>query len=57
MFMSSGLLMDWIGHRVRVANAERSVAELQRLLTVYTYPCTVKPMKRRDLERALRQLG
>ncbi len=34
-----------------------SVAELQRLLTVYTYPCTVKPMKRRDLERALRQLG
>jgi mRNA interferase HicA len=29
----------------------------QRLLTVYTYPCTVKPMQRRDLERALRQLG
>jgi mRNA interferase HicA len=37
--------------------AQRSVAEIQRLLTVYTYPCTVKPMKRRDLERALRQLG
>src|SRR5262249_60928571 len=34
-----------------------SVAETQRLLTVYTYPCTVKPMKRCDLERALRQLG
>jgi len=34
-----------------------SVAETQRFLTVYTYPCTVKPMKRRDLERALRQLG
>jgi mRNA interferase HicA len=33
------------------------VAETRRLLTVYTYPCTVKPMKRRDLERALRQLG
>ena len=39
------------------AEARRSVAEIQRLLTVYTYPCTVKPMKRRDLERALRQLG
>ena len=37
--------------------AQRSVAEIQRRLTVYTYPCTVKPMKRRDLERALRQLG
>ena len=33
------------------------LAEIQRPLTVYTYPCTVKPMKRRDLERALRQLG
>jgi mRNA interferase HicA len=39
------------------AHRGRSVAETQRLLTVYTYPCTVKPMKRRDLERALRQLG
>jgi len=39
------------------ADAQRSVAETQQLLTVYTYPCTVKPMKRRDLERALRQLG
>jgi mRNA interferase HicA len=34
-----------------------SVAETQQLLTVYTYLCTVKSMKRRDLERALRQLG
>jgi len=33
------------------------VSETQRFLTVYTYPCTVKSMKRRDLERALRQLG
>ena len=33
------------------------MAETQRLLTVYTYPCTVKPMKRRDLERTLRQWG
>ena len=33
------------------------MAETQRLLTVYTYPCTVQLMKRRDLERALRQLG
>ena len=39
------------------AHRQRSVAETQRLLTMYTYPCTVKPMKRRDLERALRQLG
>ena len=36
---------------------QRSVSETQRFLTVYTYPCTVKSMKRRDLERALRQLG
>jgi len=39
------------------AHWERSVAETQLLLTVYTDPCTVKPMKRRALERALRQLG
>ena len=39
------------------AEPQRSVSETQRLLTVYTYPCTVKPMKRRDVERALRQLG
>jgi mRNA interferase HicA len=39
------------------AEARRSVAETQQLLTVYTYPCTVQSMKRRDLERALRHLG
>ena len=39
------------------AHRRRSVSETQRFLTVYTYPCTVKSMKRRDLERALRQLG
>ena len=33
------------------------MAEIRPLLTVYTYLCIVKPMKRRDLERALRQLG
>ena len=33
------------------------MSETQRFLTVYTYPCTVQFMKRRDLERALRQLG
>ena len=33
------------------------MAETQRLLTLYTYLCTVKPMRRRDLERSLRQLG
>ena len=33
------------------------MAQTLQLLTVYTYPCTVKPMKRRDLERARSQLG
>ena len=33
------------------------VSKTQERLTLYTYPCTVAPMKRRDLERTLRQLG
>ena len=33
------------------------VAQVLLSLTVYTYPCTLHLMKRRDLERTLRQLG
>src|SRR4030095_15280888 len=46
----------WILRRI-CRSISCSVAETQQILTVYTYPCTVKPVKRRDLERALRQLG
>ena len=33
------------------------MSKTQERLALYTYPCTVTPMKRRDLERTLRQLG
>jgi mRNA interferase HicA len=47
----------WQTDAVSAIYLEIPDAKKSRLLTVYTYLGTVKPMKRRDLEEALRNLG